>query len=150
MKTLSYCNVKYTPRVPLILFRVKKVECENFDFVLLLSFFHLSSSFPSHITQKVYGVYKWSAYQTTALLPEIILFFIRAACELRSVSYGYTGRETVPYCFRTKIHSSYRLSRSPALSKKHFLFYGYHGTMGRFKIASYIYILSKSTVVFLK
>ena len=39
MKTLSYSYmyIKYTPRVPSILLIVEKLECENFDFVLLFS-----------------------------------------------------------------------------------------------------------------
>ena len=31
-ETLSYCNVKYTPRVPLILLTAKKIKCGKFDF----------------------------------------------------------------------------------------------------------------------
>ena len=76
MKTFSYSNVKYTPRVPFILLIVKKIECENFDFVLFLLSFSFLSSFPSHITQKVYDIYERSAHQMTVLLPEIILFLV--------------------------------------------------------------------------
>ena len=39
-------------------------------------------------SSKLYGVYKRSAHQTTALLSEIILSLVRAACMLRSASYG--------------------------------------------------------------
>ena len=91
MKTLSYSKVKYTSRVSLILMTVEKIEHENFDFVLFLLSFFLSfflSSFPSRITQKVYGVYERSGHHKTALLPEIILFLVIVACELRLVSYG--------------------------------------------------------------
>ena len=38
MKTISYCNVKYARRLPLLLLTVENIECENFDFVLLSSF----------------------------------------------------------------------------------------------------------------
>ena len=62
MKALSYSYVKYSPRVPLLLLTVKKIERENFDFVLLLS-----SSFPSSITQKVYDVYLQALYTLYAL-----------------------------------------------------------------------------------
>ena len=57
-----------------------------FLYFLLFSSFFLSS-FPSCITQKVYGTYKRSICQTTALLSEIFLFLVRAACELKSMSY---------------------------------------------------------------
>ena len=81
----------YSPRVLLLLLTVKKIESENFDFVLLflLSFFlsFFLSSFPSSITQKLCGVYERSAHQTN-VPSEIFLFFVRAACELRSTSYG--------------------------------------------------------------
>ena len=60
---------------------VEKMQHENFDFVLL-------SSYSSCINQEVKGVYEQSAYQMTALLSEIFLFLVRAACELRSASYG--------------------------------------------------------------
>ena len=83
MKTLRYSNVQYSPRVPLILLTVEKIEGDNFD---LFFFFFLS--FPLHITQKLCGVYKRSAHQTNALLSDIFLFLVRAACELRSASYG--------------------------------------------------------------
>ena len=75
--------------------------------IFFLSFFLSSSSFflssfPSHKTQKVYGIYEQSAHQTTALLSEILLFLVRAACELRSMSYGYKHISRVlsymPFC----------------------------------------------------
>ena len=37
---------------------------------------------------KVYSIYVQSGHQTTALLSKIFLFLVRAACELRSASYG--------------------------------------------------------------
>ena len=57
----------------------QEIEHESFDFVL--------SSFPSSITQKVYGMYEQSAHQMNTLLSKIFLFLVRAACELR-LSYG--------------------------------------------------------------
>ena len=78
MKTLSYSYVKYAPRVPLIILTVEKIESENFDLFFFFLFFSLM-----HI-----GVYEQSAHQTTALLPEIIFFFVKAACELRLASYS--------------------------------------------------------------
>ena len=61
MKTLSYSYAKYSLRVSLLLLTVEKIQLEYFDFVLffLLSFFlsFSSSSFPSRVTQKVYGIY---------------------------------------------------------------------------------------------
>ena len=54
--------------------------------ILLLFFFFLS--FPSSITQKVYSIHEQSTHQTNALLSEIFLFLVRAACMLRSTSYG--------------------------------------------------------------
>ena len=80
MKTLSYSNVKYTHRLSSILLTVKKIERENFDFVLL--------SFPSRIPHKLDSIYERSACQTTPLLSEIFLFLVRAACKLRLASNG--------------------------------------------------------------
>ena len=81
MKTLSYSYVKDTSRVPFVLPTVEKIERENFECVL-------SSSFPSHITQEVYGIYEQSPHQMTAPLSDIFLFLVRAACELRTTSYA--------------------------------------------------------------
>ena len=39
MTTLTYFNVQYTPRVSLILLTTEKIECENFNFVLVSFFF---------------------------------------------------------------------------------------------------------------
>ena len=50
------------------------------------SFFLLS--FLSSVTQKLYSVCKRSTRQTNAVLSEIFLFLVRAACALRSTSYG--------------------------------------------------------------
>ena len=85
-KTLGCSNVKYTPRVPLLLLTVEKNQMYKLRFVLLLSslFFFL---FPC-TTQKLYGQYERSAHQTTALVSEIFLFLVRAACKLRLMSYG--------------------------------------------------------------
>ena len=83
IKTFSYSFVKFSSRVPLLLHTVEKIEGENVDFVLL-------SSFPSSITQKVYSVFELSGHQTNALLSEIFIFLVTAACELRSMSYDPT------------------------------------------------------------
>ena len=39
------------------------------------------------LNSKVYKMYELSAHQTNALLSDIILFLVRAACELRSAYY---------------------------------------------------------------
>ena len=44
--------------------------------------------FLTRITLKLYGVYERSAHHTTALLSDIDLYFVRAACELGSTSYA--------------------------------------------------------------
>ena len=56
-----------------------------FFFLFCLSSF---SSFQSSITQKLYGMYGRSTHQTNVLLSAIFLFLVRAACELRPISYG--------------------------------------------------------------
>ena len=56
--------------------------------ILILFFCFLLSSFCSSLTEKLYSVYERSAHQMIALLSEVILFLARAACKLRSVSYG--------------------------------------------------------------
>ena len=43
----------------------------------------------THITQKLQVVYGHPAYRITALLSEMPIFWVRAACEIRLVSYGY-------------------------------------------------------------
>ena len=93
MKTLSYSKIKYTPRVPLILITVEKIEHQIFDFIFLLSFF-LSFFFflffflsLTHKSKSIRRIRK-SAHQATALLSEIILFLARASRQLRSPSYG--------------------------------------------------------------
>ena len=69
---------------------------------ILFFFFLVLSSFSSSITQKVYGISKRSAHQMNALLSEIFLILVRAACELRSMSYGpkHTSRflSCTPFC----------------------------------------------------
>ena len=71
-ETFSYFDVKYTPRVPSILLTVKKIGCENFDFVLF-SITHNSKSV-WHI-QMICTPYNCSTIRD--------LFFVRAAAELR-------------------------------------------------------------------
>ena len=68
--------------------KIEKTGDENTSFVLLLL---LLLSFSSRITQKLYGIYKCSAYQTTALLLDMCLSWFRAVCEIRQVSY-------IPFC----------------------------------------------------
>ena len=41
MKIVSYSKIKHTPRVPLILVTVEKIERENFDLFFFLSSFFL-------------------------------------------------------------------------------------------------------------
>ena len=69
--------------------RTRKFQiCSTFFFFsFFLSYFFLSFflSFPSRIT---HDVYEWFTHQTNALISEIFLFLVRAACELRSMSYG--------------------------------------------------------------
>ena len=55
---------------------------------ILIFFFLLLSSFSLSITQKVYGIYKRSAHLMNTLLSEIILILVKAAYELRLMSYG--------------------------------------------------------------
>ena len=85
MRTLSHSNVKYTPRVSLILHSAEKIKHEILDFATVLSSF---LSFPSHITQKLCDVYEQSARQITALLSEMFLLLVRPEWELRLASYG--------------------------------------------------------------
>ena len=41
-----------------------------------------------HVTVKVQVVYGHSTYQTTVLLSEMSIFWVRAVCEIRLVRYG--------------------------------------------------------------
>ena len=68
--SLCYSNTKSTLLVPLTFIKFEKTKHKNSNFVHLLS-----SSLPC-ITQKLYGVCKYYAYQTTALLLEIIPTFV--------------------------------------------------------------------------
>ena len=69
---LLLCQIH--PQSPITSPHCQEIECENFDFVLLLpsSFFFLSRS--SSITHKVYSIYQWFTHQTNALLSGI--FFL--------------------------------------------------------------------------
>ena len=95
IKIFSYSFVKFSPKVPLLLHIVEKIERENVDFVLL-------SSFPSSITQKVYCVFELSGHQTNALLSEILIFLVTAAYELRSMSndpkHASLWLSDIPFC----------------------------------------------------
>ena len=83
MKTFNYSNVKYTPRIALILLIVKEIECEIFDL------FFLSSSFPPSIAQQVYIWHIWTIFTPNdCTTTRDDSFLIRAACKLRSASYG--------------------------------------------------------------
>ena len=85
MKTLSYSNIKNTSKAPLILVTIKKIKCESFDFVLLLSSFFLlfSHAYLNGIQyiQMICTPNDWSASRHAP-------FLVRAACELRFLSYG--------------------------------------------------------------
>ena len=73
MKILGYSAVRYVySKSPINLFHSQENQTWKFRF----SFFF--PSFTSHITQKLYGVYRRSVQQTTALLYEIFLFLVRA------------------------------------------------------------------------
>ena len=52
------------------------------------SFFFLSFFFSLMLNSRSIRRNEWSAHQTTALQSEIFLFFVRAECELKSMSYG--------------------------------------------------------------
>ena len=55
----------------------------------------------------MYGIYEWSACQIIALYYAIILYWVRAACKLRSVSYGSThaSRSLCDTSFCAYIHT---------------------------------------------
>ena len=105
MKTLAYSSAKSTLTVPLILLTVEKIECDISDFVLL-SFFLSFFSF-MHNSKTVWDIYEQLAHQKTALLSDIVLFWVRAACELRSASYGskHTSRFLSGTQFCAYIHA---------------------------------------------
>ena len=105
----TYTRIKKyggTTRVPLILLTVEKIESENFNFVLF--FLLSSSSFPLCITQKIHGVCKCSAQQTTTLLPEIFLFLVRAACVVyrRVMAQNTSQTPFFTHFVRTYVHNS--------------------------------------------
>ena len=109
MKSHNYSTVKYTPKVPLILLIVEKIACENFNFVLLLSFFLVLSLMHNC---KVYDVNELSAHQTTALLSEIIIFFwVGTVCKIQCVSYG-SKHASQPLSDMTLVHTYTRNSKN--------------------------------------
>ena len=76
MKTLSYSNVKYSPRVPLLLLTVEEIERENIDFIdvvvvvlLLLSFFSIKHKLKSiHHIQMICTTNECSAIKALPFL----------------------------------------------------------------------------------
>ena len=80
-------------------------------FVFFLSFL---LSFCSCIAQKLYSIYKWSACQMIALLSEIFLFLVRAACELRLASYfskhALQSPSDTPFC--AYLYAQFQTKRS--------------------------------------
>ena len=68
------------------------------------SSFFLSSSTPSCRAQKLWGVYKCSTSQTTALLMKMCLFWFRAACELQLTSYS---PKHAPWSLSTMLFHAY-------------------------------------------
>ena len=91
---ISYSSVKYSPRGPLLILIVEKIECEHFDFVLCSSSasfsFSSSSIFFFSITrnsesiQRILRIRNPNECATIRDLP----FLVTAVCELRSTSYG--------------------------------------------------------------
>ena len=95
MKILSSSNAKYSPWIPLMLLIVEKIKSENcnsacsFLSFFFLSFFLLSFFFSLTHNPKTLWHVSVNCTPTTALLSEIFLFSVRAACEVRSASYVY-------------------------------------------------------------
>ena len=113
-KTLSYSYVKSSLRVPFLFLAVEKIERKNLDFSKFWfctssSSFFLSFFSIKHNSKSIYTAYtnKQSEQQTNALLSKIFLFFVRAACELRSTSYDPNTRPggfLVRHFIRNYIH----------------------------------------------
>ena len=79
-----------------------------FLFIFLCFFIFLSC-----ITQEHYGVCEQSAHQTPALQFEIFLFLVRAACELRSITYKSTsGRATFSPSYTHRSNHAPKLSQT--------------------------------------
>ena len=76
--TLYYSNVEGAPRLPLAFLKLAKIVHKIS--VLFFSSFFLS--FSSRITQKLYGIYKCSTYETNVILLKTLLFWYRAVYEL--------------------------------------------------------------------
>ena len=87
-KTHHYSSVKATLRVSLTLLKVKKIICENINFVLNSSFFFLSLFLPlSCITQNFQGIYEYSKFRMTDLITELFLLWFTVVCKLQLESY---------------------------------------------------------------
>ena len=105
VKSLTYSCVKYTPRVPLTLLKVKKIEHKSW-------FCYCFSFFLSLIRLKNYRPYnKHLTHQKTTLLSEMFLFWVKAKCKLWLVGYGFKhawqSLSNVPFCMYLQ---EYRLS----------------------------------------
>ena len=99
--SLGYSIAKSALKVVLTFSKVEKTKLKNVHFVhLLSSSSSSSSSFQTRIAQKLYGVCECYTYQTTALLPDIFLFWFGAAYKLRLTSYG---QETVSPVLDTRV-----------------------------------------------
>ena len=113
--------LKNAPRVPSILLTVKKTERENLILFFLSFFFFLMHN------SKVCNISERSANQMTALLSEIYLFLVRAACKLKSVSYGskYTLRTFfyMPFCVYLHAQLENKRSYNDALPNKWLIYY---------------------------
>ena len=86
MKTFSYFYVKYRPRVPLLLLTVEKIQCKNFDFVIVVPL----SSFLFFIMHNSKSILLLRTIQTPNECTTIrnLRFLVIAACGLRSTSTG--------------------------------------------------------------
>ena len=107
MKTLSYSNVKYTPRVPSTLLTVKKIEHANFYYsscsssfvcyflsLCFLSFFYFSCN-----SKTIWRI--TNHLQTKQLLCyRDFPFLVIAACKLRLMIYGFKHESR--FLFRTQ------------------------------------------------
>ena len=112
MKTLSYSDVKYTPRVPLSLLTVKKIKSENLDYVvlLLLSQFLVLSLRHKYMQKRIGHIYVQMIYTPNDCCTiRDFPFLVRAAAtELRSVNYGSQHTSQffhVCHCVRTYIYN---------------------------------------------
>ena len=80
--------------------QVRETKRENYNFVHLL----YSSSSLTCIARKLYSVCRYYAYQITALLPGILLFWFEMVYKLPLASYS---DDTVPQCTRLSLSEAY-------------------------------------------